>query len=316
MNIALDTGNKSIKTKNFLFTSGVAERPTEPTMCAKTDWIKFNGKYYVLSERRGEYLRDKSQDNRYFILSLFGICKELDLSAQKGEIVYDKDETYPIRLLTGLPPAHMEDGKLKKKYRNYFHTDAPISVFYNNRSWTIDVQSVRVYAQCFAALMSKPEISSTHNRILAIDIGGLTSDYMELIRGKITPEHTDSMEQGVIPFYRNAASVCRKRFDAIVDETDVDEMLIGDASGYDAEIVSAVKGEAEKYVDKFLSTFRELQIDLRTAYVVFMGGGSILLWEFIQKSPLLKNCTLLPEIKANAIGYDMIYRMLSKNVGE
>ncbi len=316
MNIAIDTGNKNIKTVSQVFVSGIAERATEPTMSPKTDWIRYNGTYYVLSELREEYLRDKSESNRYFILALIGIVKELERAESLGQLRYDRDTEYNVRLLTGLPPAHMEDGDLKKNYRRYFNTGGPVQVFYNGRTWVINIRSVRIYAQCFAALMSKPELLIGKNRVLAVDIGGLTSDYMELIKGKIVPEHTDSMENGVIPFYRSVARACRKKFDAIVDESDVDAILLdGDVGSYEPELVDVVYAEAERYADKFLSTFRELQIDLKYSFVVFLGGGSVLLWKFLQKSPLLRNCTLLPDVKANAIGYDKMYRNSSKNTG-
>ena len=41
--------------------------------------------------------------------------------------------------------------------------------------------------------MSRPDILAKHRRILGIDIGGLTSDYMEFINGKINQDHKDSM---------------------------------------------------------------------------------------------------------------------------
>ena len=92
-------------------------------------------------------------------------------------------------------------------------------------------------------------------------------------------------------------------------------LLDGDVGSYEPELVDVVYAEAERYADKFLSTFRELQIDLKYSFVVFLGGGSVLLWKFLQKSPLLRNCTLLPDVKANAIGYDKMYRNSSKNTG-
>ena len=72
MNIAIDTGNKSIKTKHSTFVAGITERATEPTTSAKTDWIRYEGKYYVLSGNRGEYMKDKTINDRYFIRYTIG----------------------------------------------------------------------------------------------------------------------------------------------------------------------------------------------------------------------------------------------------
>lgn len=313
MNVAIDTGNKSIKTVNNIFVAGVSEQATEPTMSAKTDWIRYEGAYYVLSGLRGGYLKDKSKDNRYFILALFGVVKELEQAEADGKLVYEKGKVNNISLLTGLPPAHMEDRDLKKRYQAYFRTGHPIQVFYNGRTWTIDIRSVRVYAQCFAALMSKPELLIRHERIFAIDIGGLTSDYMEFVNGRVSPEHTDSTENGVIPFYRMVQSHCRRRFDNLLDEEDIDAILLRSSSAYRPEVVEAVRKDSAAYADKFLLLFREMGLDLAKMFVVFMGGGAVLLWDSLKKSPLIGNCTLISDVKANAVGYDMIYRNMSKN---
>lgn len=40
--------------------------------------LEYEGKYWTLSGRRLNYMWDKTQDERYFILSLFAIAKELE----------------------------------------------------------------------------------------------------------------------------------------------------------------------------------------------------------------------------------------------
>ena len=77
MIISVDHGNKSIKTPRLLFTSGLIESDTRPGI--KTDCIFWNGKYYTLTEKRISYLRDKTEDDRFYVLTLFAIAKELEL---------------------------------------------------------------------------------------------------------------------------------------------------------------------------------------------------------------------------------------------
>ena len=43
--------------------------------------LEYGGKYWTLSGRRLSYMRDKTQDDRYFILTLFAIAKELENGA-------------------------------------------------------------------------------------------------------------------------------------------------------------------------------------------------------------------------------------------
>ena len=78
MIISVDHGNKSVKTPHRLFTSGIIE--TESRLSMQTDTIFWGGKYYSLTEKRIAYMRDKTEDDRFYILTLFAIAGELELS--------------------------------------------------------------------------------------------------------------------------------------------------------------------------------------------------------------------------------------------
>ena len=72
MLIAIDHGNKLIKTVNCPpFTSGLVESDVKPF---GKDVLRYRGKYYRLSEQRIPYRRDKTDDERFFILTLFAIA--------------------------------------------------------------------------------------------------------------------------------------------------------------------------------------------------------------------------------------------------
>ncbi len=76
MIIAVDHGNKQIKTVHHVFTSGLVENNTPPALGGKA--IQFGGRFYSLSEQRIPYMRDKTADDRFFILTLFAVFKELE----------------------------------------------------------------------------------------------------------------------------------------------------------------------------------------------------------------------------------------------
>ena len=76
MIISVDHGNKSIKTTNNLFTSGVIVSDSKPGI--QNDYVFWNGKYYSLTEKRISYMRDKTEDDRFFVLTLFAIAYELE----------------------------------------------------------------------------------------------------------------------------------------------------------------------------------------------------------------------------------------------
>ena len=81
----VDHGNSSIKTVNFVFSSGLADYPIRPPV--DTDILEYGGKYWTLSGKRISYMRDKTKDDRYFILTLFAIAKELQKSDTMSPMV-------------------------------------------------------------------------------------------------------------------------------------------------------------------------------------------------------------------------------------
>ena len=108
MVISVDTGNKMIKTEHYEFNSGIDVLDTIPG--ENDEVIEFGGKYYRTTNRRISYMEDKTEDDRYYILTLIAIAKELD--TMKKEAVLAPNELIEIELLVGLPPAHY--GKYRK----------------------------------------------------------------------------------------------------------------------------------------------------------------------------------------------------------
>lgn len=104
--IPLDHGNRNMKTVEEVFTSGLAESDLKPVL---GEYLQYNGKFYSLTGERIPYMRDKSLDDRFFILPLFGIGKELERRTQP-----QKDTIYQVELPVGLPPKHY--GALYEKF--------------------------------------------------------------------------------------------------------------------------------------------------------------------------------------------------------
>lgn len=75
LRIAVDHGNKNMKTCNQVFTTALITQDKKPAR--GEEYIFYEGKYYLLSNRRIPYQRDKTEDERFFVLTLFAIVKEL-----------------------------------------------------------------------------------------------------------------------------------------------------------------------------------------------------------------------------------------------
>lgn len=111
MLIAVDHGNKQIKTVHTPpFTSGLIQSDTPGF---GTDALAYRGKYYTLTDQRIPYRRDKTEDERFFILTLFAIAHEIEAMEQySGSLMR-------VQLAVGLPPAHF--GVQAKRFINYFN---------------------------------------------------------------------------------------------------------------------------------------------------------------------------------------------------
>ena len=99
MLVAIDHGNKSIKlSSGRVFTSGLRESDTRPPF--GEDVLKYNGKYYTITDKRIPYMREKFVDDRFYILTLFAIAYEIEDAGVHESILTS------VQLLVGLPPAH------------------------------------------------------------------------------------------------------------------------------------------------------------------------------------------------------------------
>ena len=110
MLIAVDHGNKQMKTAHKTFPSGLCESDTRPPFGENV--LSYKGKYYTLSEQRIPYMRDKTKDERFFVLTLFAIAFELRF------LRCPMNEVTDIQLAVGLPPAHY--GTQYQRFEKYF----------------------------------------------------------------------------------------------------------------------------------------------------------------------------------------------------
>lgn len=142
----IDTGNKAIKTENFEFNSGItmlADVPGE-----NEEALMYQGRYYRLSHERNVYLPDKTMDDRYYLLTLFAIAKELEEMSHSKSFI--PGELISMDLVVGLPPLYYR-GQYKK-FREYFYRDGKIVHFvYMGKSYRVTFSNVFVHMQTYAA---------------------------------------------------------------------------------------------------------------------------------------------------------------------
>ena len=293
--IGVDHGNAQIKTKNTCFVSGLEEFPTKPPMAS--DIIQYQGRYWTLVGKRLPVMRDKTKDDRFYLLTLFAIAKELE--ARRAD-----SSTLNIDLAVGLPPEHY--GTLKESFAYYFRRQEPVRFIYNDKPFSFMLDHVFVYPQAFGAVVHRAQEMTSISRTFVIDIGGYTSDVLLLRKGKPDMEFCRSLNMGVITMTNHIAGKVNSLYDISIDDEHICEILAGQNTVLDGEIQKAIRREVEKYATDMLNKLRELQVDLRTNPAIFVGGGSILLRAFIKASAFVSAVEFEPDTRANAYGYELL----------
>lgn len=299
MLIAIDHGNKQIKTINCEpFTSGLLESDTQPF---GKDVLMYRGKYYQITDQRIPYRKDKTEDERFFILSLFAIAGEIE---QRNCFT---PGVMRIDLAVGLPPAYY--GTHYKSFSSYFKDRGTVNFAYKGKSYSIFIDKVACYPQSYAAALIMFKELQTIPRALVLDIGGMTADYLQIKYGQGDLSVCDSLENGVIRLYNRIESKVRAEQDILLTEQEIDAILMGDKVQIPFGVADIVERLAQEFIADLLSALRERQLELKSGPVIFVGGGSILLRKQIQRSGKVTNPLFVEDIRANAKGYEMLYRL-------
>jgi plasmid segregation protein ParM len=295
MLIAIDHGNSAVKTPRVQFCSGLAEHLTKPPLAEEI--IEYDGRYWTLSNSRIPYKRDKTRDNSFFILSLFAIVKEL---AAAGPL----KPLNTVDLAVGLPPEHF--GNLREGFKSYFKKPCPVQFIYNGTKLCLTVRHVFVYPQAYAAVATQDAQLVQQPTLFVVDIGGMTTDVLLLRAGRPDLQFCRSLETGIITMQNQLIGKVNSLHDMLIDDEHIAAVLRSGETILPVSVQETIRAAAGQHANTVLDKLRELQVDLRSNPAVFIGGGSILLKEYLQKSPLVAQADFITDPKANAKGYEML----------
>lgn len=312
MIIAIDTGNKQFKTKNYTYISGLNESSMKSALTS--DVLEFQGLYYTLSDSRIKYTREKFTDENFFILTLFGIGKEI-LKAYPNP----GNETRSITLLLGLPLAHYSQ---YEKFEEFYKRGI-VEFTYRGYHMKIRIDFVMTFVQGYAAILTDENAKYLkEKKLLLMDIGGFTADAINIINGIVKTDDSQTMEMGVIPFYNKVREEINASFDLLLSEDDIDEIILRDNHlNLDDDVMfenikRIIDAMAQNHIAEIIRQLRENGIDLRTYLTVFIGGGSLLLKSYIldfkEKRRTIGRAEFIDNINANVLGYEKMYRDYQK----
>lgn len=299
MLIAIDHGNKLVKGAHHPpFTSGIQESDSPPF---GGETLKYQGKYYTLSEKRIPYHRDKTEDERFWILTLFAIAYEIEAVGGGSR------DLMRVDLAVGLPPAHF--GAQHRAFAQYFSQRGAVKFEFHKREYAVYIGKVLCFPQTYAAAVTVLKTLRDKPKAIIIDQGGMTTDYLMLKEGSADLSVCDSLENGVITLYNQVKSRVSAELDVLLEESEIDAILKGRTEHVSPQVAGMVERQAQAFVNDLFSTLRERGLELRSGVVVFVGGGSILLRRQIEASGKVGAPLFIDDIRANAKGFELLFRL-------
>ncbi len=261
----------------------------------------YRGKYYTLTDQRIPYRRDKTEDERFFILTLFAIAHEIEAMGQySGSLMR-------VQLAVGLPPAHF--GVQAKRFINYFNGRGAVAFQFKGKPYAIFIENTACFPQSFSAAAATVKNLTSFPRALVVDIGGFTADYVRLRNGVPDMAACDSLENGVILLYNRICAKANAELDILLEESEIDRILRGEDQDAAPEVIALTEREAQEFINDLLSGLRERMLELKSGKVIFLGGGATLLRRQIEASGKTGQAIFVEDINANAKGYEYLYRL-------
>ena len=305
MNIGIDHGYYAIKTRHFSFPAGIAVYSHEPYTLQNT--LEYGGKFYVCGTGRQPILRNKTENDNYYLLTLAAIAREIK---QRGE-----NTECSVTLAAGLPLAGF--GREKKFFREYLlRSSQPVCFKFEGVPYKITIEDVKLFPQGYSAIAIHPELIQNEPSVLLMDIGGWTVDLMRLDNGVPNASTCRSLELGMIRCIDETKEQVRRDVGLSVTDAQVERVLAGKPCSMDEKARSIIRRQDRLYTERLLSAVMESGFDLKAIPVVMLGGGASVVKGNVSPQDGLCRVFALTDDRVNAEGFERILGQFSGGLGK
>lgn len=305
MNIGIDHGYYAIKTRHFSFPAGIAVYSHEPYTLQNT--LEYGGKFYVCGTGRQPILRNKTENDNYYLLTLAAIAREIK---QRGE-----NTECSVTLAAGLPLAGF--GREKKFFREYLlRSSQPVCFKFEGVPYKITIEDVKLFPQGYSAIAIHPELIQNEPSVLLMDIGGWTVDLMRLDNGVPNVSTCRSLELGMIRCIDETKEQVRRDVGLSVTDAQVERVLAGKPCSMDEKARSIIRRQGRLYTERLLSAVMESGFDLKAIPVVMLGGGASVVKGNVSPQDGLCRVFALTDDRVNAEGFERILGQFSGGLGK
>jgi plasmid segregation protein ParM len=300
MIIGIDHGYGCVKGVNSIFTTGVTEYEKEPYTTENV--IRYEDKYYVCGSGRQTLIRDKTQNDNYYILTLCAIAKELRYrnAGNKANVV----------IAAGLPLTSY--GRDKGNFIKYLkrHIMQPVKFDFENEPFKVFIDDVVVFPQGCAAVIGNMGDLAAEPSVIVCDIGSWTVDTFRMDNGTPNADTCRSLEMGIIRMMDRILEDVRSHTGLSITAAQIERVMKALPCTIDEKAKEIIERQGKIYIDRLLRTLIESGFDITAIPTIYMGGGAALVERNADPTQYAK-MVFVRDIKANAIAYERLAKLFA-----
>ena len=293
--IGIDLGYDSVKTASSITPTGLSVYPDNPLFERTSYILECGGVRYRVGDGGKPFVKDKTADDDFYLLTLAAIAKELNRAGLRTADVY---------LSAGLPAAWFQEQR--QAFYEYLTREKDVAFLFNGEKYRIHIVGCELHPQVCAAAFG--HTCNFQGACMLADIGGSLMD-LALFRDAVPVEDCcATLELGVRHCVSAAQEEVRQKLNAELDMETVLRILRGQTSGISGEYLELVEKARKEYVRELLRALCEHSYNPGIMRLFLTGGGALLtrdLWPGISArddSPV----RIAADLHTAACGYENI----------
>lgn len=312
--IGSDVGNYDTKTQETTTPSSYKKYAAKNILDEES--IYYDGFYYAPTYERNNQQLDKTEDDYCFIITLFGIAKEilyqikhanpsLDVKGIQDEI----SKIEAINLGVGLPVGHLSAlaAKTVSKYKEKMADGVSFVYRHSNETYTFNFRLNRcsAFAQDFTAVAFNKDLAipSSYEEYYIIGIGGGTVDIIPVHNGVPQTDQCLSLGKGTTILYSYIIKTIQQETGKTMEYSVVEAILRGKNTIVDEARKSRVLELADEYANKLVDELAHAGLSLSDKPCVFVGGGALLFKSSLEKNSKIVAKEFIDDVNINAKYY-------------
>jgi len=167
-----------------------------------------------------------------------------------------------------------------------------------------------VYPQAYAAAVTAHEQLKDARTVNLVDLGGYTVDLLQLINMRPNMSVCTSLYGGVNALFQKINEQVRARGAKDIPDATIEGILLNDPkilSDCSQERIELIQTNAKHFTRELLFSISQTGLDLVENRTAFVGGGSILLRDYIERTRMVADPYYIGNVHSNAEGYQLLY---------